>query len=85
MDGQEKILSVFAFIVVDDDGTEGVPAIVAGDLAFPMMGADLAMVGDLRPKAKMLARQSGKDVTLAHFSVRTEQEIYRPDGTVTKL
>ena len=74
MEGQERILSIFAFIVVDDDGTEGVPAING----LPMMGADLARVAALRPFAQAAADEMGKPVTLAHFSVRTDQEVLTP-------
>lgn len=75
MDGQERILSIFAFIVTDDDGTEGVPALSSG---MPLVGADLARVASLRPFAQMAADAYGKPVTLAHFSVRTDQEVIQP-------
>jgi hypothetical protein len=85
MDGQMRIDSLFAFIVVDDDFTEGVPAVdVPGFGAMPMMGADLAMVDVFRPHARAWAFQNGKPVTLVHFSRRTVQETYQPDGTVAK-
>lgn len=84
MDGQARIDSVFAFVVVDDDGTEGVPAIESDGVAYPLMGADLAMVEILKPHARALAKQTGKPVALVHFSRRTLQEIYQPDGTVAK-
>jgi len=78
VDGQERILSIFAFIVVDHDGTEGVPAVATPNGAMPLMGADLAMVDYLRPAAQAVADQMGKPVTLAHFSVRTDQEVIQP-------
>lgn len=84
MDGQMRIDSVFAFIVVDDDFTEGVPAIEADGVAYPLMGADLAMVDVLKPHARALAKMYNKPVALVHFSRRTLQEIYQPDGSVTK-
>lgn len=34
MNGQERIDSLWAFIVGDDDGTEG-PAMRVGDVAYP--------------------------------------------------
>lgn len=84
MDGQLRIESVFAFVVVDDDGTEGVPAIMVDGVTYPLMGADLAMVEQLRPQARRVARQTGKAVALVHFSRRTLQETYQPDGSVTR-
>ena len=85
MDGQMRIDSLFAFIVVDDDLTEGVPALdVEGIGLMPMMGADLAMVDVLRPHARAWAAHHGKPVALVHFSRRTVQETYQPDKSVTK-
>lgn len=74
MNGQLRIDSVFAFVVVDDDGTEGVPAFLAGDVVMPMMGADLSMVAKLKPVAQRWAIENGKAITLTHFSTRTVQE-----------
>ncbi len=76
VEGQERILSLFAFIAVDEDGTEGVPALSSG---WPLMGADLARVESLRVYAQMAADQLGKPVTLAHFSRRTDQEVIQPN------
>jgi hypothetical protein len=84
MDGQLRIDSLWAFTIVDDDGTEGVPAIDSPYGPMPMVGADLAMVAKLRPTAQYIATQLGKPVSLVHFSVRTVQETYQPDGTITK-
>lgn len=84
MDGQERIDSVFAFIVIDDDGTEGIPTLYTDDIAYPMIGADLARVAGLTVYAKQMAELNGKAVKLVHFSQRTVQEIYEPDGSVTK-
>lgn len=80
MDGQLRIDSLFAFIVVDDDGSEGVPGINSPMGPIPMMGADLARVKSLEPFAQDFANQTGKTVTLVHFSVRTEQKTYTREG-----
>lgn len=78
MKGQLKVLSVFAFIALDSDGTEGVVSAQFGDVHMPLMGADLAMVAILRPTAERIARETGTTITLAHFSVRTDQETIQP-------
>jgi hypothetical protein len=78
MEGQIKILSVFAFIALDSDGTEGVVSAQLGGVHMPLMGADLAMVAKLRPIARQIARTTGAPITLAHFSVRTDQETIQP-------
>lgn len=82
MNGQERISSLFAFIIVDDDGTEGVPALSNG---MPLIGADLARVAALRPYAEEAARVYGKPVTLARFSVRVDQEVITPGTGVTPV
>lgn len=78
MDGQARIDSMWAFTVVDDDGTEGVVAVQAAGSMMPLVGADLARVRSLRPLAQRLASDLGKPVSLVHFSTRTVQETLQP-------
>lgn len=79
MDGQLRILSLWAFIIVDDDGTEGIIGMLGPQgTTLPLVGADLARVASLRPYAQQLATQTGKPVTVAHFSVRTDAEVLAP-------
>lgn len=79
MDGQFRIASFWAFIVVDDDDTEGVIGMTVPGLGFtPLVGADLARIASLKPYAQQVATDLGKPVTLAHFSVRTDQETLQP-------
>jgi hypothetical protein len=80
MEGQYRIDSLFAFIVVDDDGTEGVPALASPMGPIAMMGADLARVKSLEPHAQAYANASGKTVSLVHFSVRTLEKEIKPQG-----
>ena len=79
VDGQLKILSMWAFIALDADGTEGLVAVELPGLGqTPLVGADLAMVAKLRPLAQRVADTKGIDIKLIHFSTRTEQEVIRP-------
>ena len=79
MHGQLRINTLYAFILVDSDGTEGVPAFKGdGNMIFPLIGADLTRVEQLRSVAQELADAHGKPITLAHFSVRTDQEVIAP-------
>lgn len=75
MNGQERIDEMFAFIVVDDDGTEGIPATYLGNTLYPLVGADMKRVESLRPAAEDYARSSGKPVRLVRFSTREELEV----------
>lgn len=77
MHGQLRIDEVYAFVCVDDDDTEGIPAMRIGDMGYPMVGADMARVEDLRPAAQQIA-DMGKKVTLVKFSVREEIEVFEP-------
>lgn len=81
MKGQLRITTMYAFIVVDDDGTEGVPAMLAPSGTFanfpmllPLMGADLDRVNSLREYVQTDPALKGKTITLAKFSVRTNLE-----------
>lgn len=77
MKGQLRIETVYAFIVVDDDGTEGIPAIQSPEGGWvPLVGADLERVSSLRELVPFVAR--GKRVTLAHFTRRQDIEVFEP-------
>ncbi len=74
MKGQLRIDSMFAFICLDDDGTEGIPAFMTpGGIAMPMVGADLQRVDSLRPIARQMV-EAGKKITLVKFSHRETLE-----------
>jgi hypothetical protein len=82
MKGQLRINEIFAFIVLDDDGTEGVPAILTPleeiggfPVLKPLMGADLAHIDSLRRYVQQDPLLSGKKITIAKFSVRTDLEV----------
>jgi hypothetical protein len=48
MKGQLRINQLFAFVIVDVDGTEGVVGVQVGGEWFPLMGADMARVDSWR-------------------------------------
>lgn len=79
MDGQLRIEEMFAFVVMDTDNTEGVPAFQSGQHLLPMVGADLAMVEKLRPMAQQFANANGLPITLVVFRTREEVEVIRPE------
>jgi len=81
MKGQVRIEQMFAFIVVDDDGTEGIPAVQTMNLgyptALPLVGADMARIDSIRHFAQKIARDMKKPVMLVKFTKREEVEIIR--------
>lgn len=82
MNGQERIEKMFAFVIVDDDGTEGIPAIEGPNgMAMPLVGADMARVESLRPHALGVANSLNKEITVVEFSTRVEIETIKPNAT----
>lgn len=78
MNGQQRIDVMYAYICLDEDGTEGVPALEMGGNSYPLMGADMAMAAMLRPYAMKISKQMGKKVTLCRFSTREIVEEFLP-------
>ena len=72
------IEEIFAFIVLESPGEEGVPAFMAGDTFLPLFASDPTRIESLRPIAKRMAAQIGKQITLCKFSVREEIEVIEP-------
>lgn len=77
MKGQLRIETVYAFIVLDDDGTEGIPAFYdpTTQMLMPMTGADTKRVEDLKRIIMRDPMLAGKRITLAHFTTRTDIEV----------
>lgn len=79
MHGQDRIDQMYAFVVVDADGTEGVVGFRTGeDSWMPMVGADLERVEQLRPIAQNLATMMRKEIKVVLFDNRTDTETIRP-------
>jgi hypothetical protein len=66
-----KIDEMFAFIVTEDDGSEGIPAVEMGGMAFPLVGADIERIDSLR----YLMEGFDKPVTIARFTNRINVEV----------
>jgi hypothetical protein len=83
MKGQLRIDTLYAYIVLDADGTEGVPAILAPrglfglsmPLLVPLMGADMARIEQVREYVLNDPLLKGKKITLARFTVRENLEV----------
>lgn len=70
MKGQLRINQMFAFVLVDEDGTEGVPAVQVEGVWFPLMGADMARVDSLKRLALQEPSFRGKRLTIVRFGHR---------------
>lgn len=76
-----RITELYAFIVTEAPGEEGVPAIRLNDnMVYPLFGADQARVDSLRKMAQELSNTTGMTMKLARFSVREELEEITPQG-----
>lgn len=79
MKGQLNIEALYAFIIRDDDGTEGLIGTMTPTGWIPLVGADLQRAASLERIAQRTADASGKCVTLAHFSVREDVKEIAPN------
>lgn len=78
MKGKLRINEMYAFVAVDDDGTEGVCAFPLDGVWMPMVGADSARVEALRPMAQQMATGLGKNVEIVRFTLRESIETIQP-------
>lgn len=68
-----RINQVFAFIVTDEHGHEGVPGLLTERGVYvAMMGADMERVAALREVAETAPGLKGMRITIARFSEREE-------------
>lgn len=70
----KTINKMYAFIADEDDG-EGIVAFSLNGQLWPLVGADMARVDQLRPIAENIAKATGKKITLAVFETRTVLEV----------
>jgi hypothetical protein len=73
-----EVNEVYAFLAVDAEGAEGVPAAQLGDMLMPLVAADQARLDDLRPIARQLASAYGMKITVARFTRREDIETILP-------
>lgn len=75
---QLRIDSIYAYTVIDRDGTEGIISWSSPVGQMPLVGADRERMASLRPIAQQVATQMGLPVSMAHFSQRTVLEVLEP-------
>lgn len=73
-----KVTEVYAFLAVDTDGAEGVPAAELGDMVMPLIAADADRLESLRPMAQSLASSYGMKITVVRFTNREDVETIHP-------
>ena len=74
----KKITAIYAWIVTETDGSEGLPGMTVPGLGFtPLIGADMERVKSLRPHALAVADLKGLPLKLCMFSKMEELERVR--------
>ena len=74
-----QITTLHAYIATDEDGEEGVIGFLTPQGTWmPMVAADRTRIECLRPMAQAVADQTGQQIVLAEFSVRTDLETLEP-------
>lgn len=74
MHGQVRIESIFAWVCTDkDDGTEGVPAVQAGEHIVSLSTCRRDLAEAMRPTAERLQKE-GHKMALVEFTARITHE-----------
>lgn len=81
MRGQIDIEKITAYILRDQDGTEGIVGTVTPMGLMPMIGADIARITQLETIAQMVADTTGLTITVAEFTVRENVRQIEPNRT----
>lgn len=76
----EIIEQLFAFVVVEPNGSEGVPAIKHGQVLLPMIGADMARAESMLGIAQTMANNTRQEMRLYRFSGKELMKIISPKG-----
>lgn len=71
---QQKIDRLFAFVVTDDDGSEGIIGMQApeSNMMVPFIGADMDRVKSLAFMANIIAKKVNKEYRILEFSTRKD-------------
>jgi hypothetical protein len=93
MNGPRIIQAIYAYLTVDEHGSEIIPAVllpewdtVAGPVLLPLISGDLARIHAMRRYVFALPELKGKTIRLAKFHDRRVVEVMRPqdEGPITK-
>lgn len=64
-----KITEMFAFVVTDEDGSEGIPSFtIPFEGTMPLLGSDMARIDSLLPLAQQMSDLYKKEIRLVKFT-----------------
>lgn len=64
------IEKIYAYVSIDNDGNEGIPAIKIGNDILPLVGADLDRMKSFKEYIFKLVESTGRSARLVEFSHR---------------
>lgn len=67
--------ALFAWVVTEPDGGEGVCSALIGDIHHPLVGADMDRIKSYRDHAEFIRCETGYPVRLVRFSMREDLEV----------
>jgi hypothetical protein len=73
-----RVTKLWAYLQIDDDDEEGLPAFGYGVIVLPMLATDERRVEALRPMAAEAAAHTGRPVRLVVFEGMRELEVLAP-------
>lgn len=82
-----RIEEMFAFVVEETPGEEGLLRAALGTQWFPLVGADMARIRCLLPLAEAACDVDGRPFRVLKFSVREDitEQVRRPTGDLAGL
>lgn len=83
MSGKLRVDQLYAFVIDDENGDEGLMAILRGDKWMPLVGADVRRMKVMEPYAQGIANQMGRTVRVLLFEKRREVKTIEPEQSGT--
>lgn len=71
-----RVEKLYAWLVVDEDGTEGIPAIIFSNHVVPTVGGKQSVVEHFREKLLADPAMLGKRLALVRFTQREDIESF---------
>jgi hypothetical protein len=74
----QPITELFAYVMIDDAGNEGICATTVGTTSMPLVFGYQRIAEKAMPFAEELTRKTGKTIRLVKFTTRQELRVIRP-------
>lgn len=81
----KKITEMWAYVMAEEDGGDGVPAFSNRGMMFPLMGSDLSRAESLLPIAQSFADTFGRPLRILKFTHMEQVGFVIPQGGGAKV